>query len=139
MSNPLDPWNDAALIADRLESPTNRLIVVIGAESWCEKCRNLKPHFEELARQAPAQDIMLWFDLETHQEFLGSYIPESLPEVLIYRNTCLAARSLLPDGKRESLLAALRMACPDRAETNDPGIARRLAREDWAWAQGISP
>ncbi|MDR0702914.1 MAG: thioredoxin family protein [Azoarcus sp.] len=132
MSGLFDPWNDAAFIAGKLRSPANRLIVIIGAESWCEKCRNLKPHFEELARQAPAQDIMLWFDLEEHQEFLGQYIPESLPEMLIYRNTHLAARSLLPDGNRESLLAALQTTCLDQAGENDPGIARRLAREDWA-------
>jgi len=128
----LDPWNDAAHIAARLGGPTNRLIVVIGAESWCEKCRNLKPHFETLARQAPGSDIMLWFDLEEHQEFLGSYIPESLPEVLIYNNMRLIARSSLQDGNEETLRAALQAMPPDKTATEDPSIAQRLAQQDWA-------
>jgi len=124
----LDPFDDAAAIATRLYSARTVLIVVIGAEQWCEKCRKLKPEFEKLAAVSET-DVMLWFDLEEHQEFLGGYIPESLPEVLIYRNMQLISRSLLPDGKATSLLTAMREITDPAGE--DPGIARRLVREDW--------
>jgi len=131
---PLDPWDDASLIAERILAPGGRLIVVIGAEAWCEKCRKLRPHFDELARLARDPDTILWLDLEEHQEFLGQYIPESLPEVLIYSNKRLVSRSLLPDGERESLIEALRKR-PARSFENigeDPGIAQRLTQQDWA-------
>lgn len=128
----LDPWDDAAHIAARIGMPGNRLVVVIGAESWCEKCRHLKSAFEEVARRAPVSDTMLWFDMEEHQEFLGQYLPESLPEVLIYKGTRLVSRSLLADGDGAALLAFLWANPPDRVMTEDPGIAQRLARKDWA-------
>jgi thiol-disulfide isomerase/thioredoxin len=128
----LDPWDDAARIADRIAAPGSRLIVVIGAESWCGKCRSLKPVFEKLARRAQDSNLMIWFDVKEHQEFLGSYLPESLPEALVYEGLRLVSRSLLLDGDEASLLAALRTDLPDCAEAEDPGIARRLARKDWA-------
>jgi thiol-disulfide isomerase/thioredoxin len=129
---PLDPWDDAAWIAGKLGSPFNRLIVVIGAESWCEKCRALKPHFEQLARQSPDRDILLWLDLEEHQEFLGAYIPVSLPEVLIYKEMKLIARSLLSDGSEATLRTVLQTLPAGNATAEDPDLARRLARQDWA-------
>jgi thiol-disulfide isomerase/thioredoxin len=126
----LDPWNDAAYIAAKLDEASTYLIAVIGAEGWCEKCRDLKPHFEIWAQKVPETTLMLWLDLEEHHEFLGDYIPESLPEVLIYSSTALVSRSLLPDGSEESLLAALQARqLEDGAE--DPGIARRLVQQDW--------
>jgi thiol-disulfide isomerase/thioredoxin len=131
MGELLDPWNDAAFIAGKLGVPYNRLTVVIGAESWCEKCRKLKPHFDALARQAPATELMLWLDLEEHQEFLGDYVPESLPEFLLYRDMQLILHRLLADGSEEALYAALQ-AAPEKPAIADPGIARRLAQRDWA-------
>ena len=131
MREPLDPWNDAAYIAAKLGAASTGLIVVIGAESWCEKCRTLKPHFDALARQAPDSELMLWFDLEEHQEFLGDYLPESLPEVLIYRNTRLISRSQLADGEEASLLAALEARQQADSVHKAPGIVQRLMQKDW--------
>jgi thioredoxin-like negative regulator of GroEL len=128
----LDPWTDAAFIANKLDSARSRLIAIIGAEAWCEKCRSLKPHVETLAQQAADRDIVLWFDLEEHQEFLGTYIPESLPEVLVYQRGQLVSRSLLPDGTENSLLIALQRMPPNETGHEDPGIAQRLMQQDWA-------
>jgi len=131
----LDPWNDAARIAAMLGTG-KRLIVLIGAESWCEKCRKLKPHFEAVARNASPDDLMLWFDLEEHQEFLGSYIPESLPELLMYRGRRLIARAVLPNGEFESLRNALNMGEMDVTGGEDPEISWRLMFADWAEPDG---
>jgi thiol-disulfide isomerase/thioredoxin len=128
----LDPWDDAARISARIGMPGSRLVAVIGAESWCEKCRNLKPALEEVARHAPASDVILWLDVEDHQEFLGQYLPESLPEVLIYEGTRLTSRSLLSNGDGAVLLALLWADLPKLAVTEDPGIAQRLVQKDWA-------
>lgn len=135
MSDLLDPWDDAARIAARLASPTNRLIVVIGAEAWCDKCREFKPHFDAVAANAPAHDLMLWLDLEDHQEFLGDYIPEDLPELLMYRQDTLLLRSAVPGMSQAAFKQALK-AEPKQAafvpRNEDPGIAKRLLEPNWA-------
>lgn len=129
---PLDPWTDVALIAGRLGSPYNRLIVVLAAEAWCDKCRRLRPRFDALAAGAPERELMLWLDIEDHLDFIGDYLPESLPELLIYRGMQLVHRQILEPtpGALEAALAAPPMPDPGP----DPGIAARLAQRDWASA-----
>lgn len=92
---PLDPWDDAAEIATRLHRPGSVLMVLIGAEAWCQKCRDLRPHFDALRTQLPANVVALWMDLEEHAEFLGEYVPESLPELCIYRSRKLSQKTIL--------------------------------------------
>jgi thiol-disulfide isomerase/thioredoxin len=75
----LDPWDHAAQISEMLNHNGVELIIVLGAEQWCEKCALLRPKFEQLAAQTTAHRIYLWFDLEDHAEFIGSFIPEDLP------------------------------------------------------------
>ncbi|NMG72729.1 thioredoxin domain-containing protein [Parazoarcus communis] len=129
---PLDPWNDAALIAGRLGSPYNRLIVVLSAEAWCEKCRQLRPHFDAIALDAHERELMLWLDIEDHLPFIGDYLPASLPELLIYRSTTLEYRQVI-ESNLNALDAAL--SAPPMADPGpDPGIANRLALQDWAQA-----
>jgi thiol-disulfide isomerase/thioredoxin len=82
----LDPWEDAAQIAQLLNQSGAELIVAIGAEQWCEKCALLRPKFEQLPAQAGPQRVCLWFDLEDHAEFIGSFIPEDLPLMMRWQN-----------------------------------------------------
>lgn len=130
MNNRLyDPWDDASLLAARGRSPLNRLVVVLGAEAWCSKCRDFKPVFEQAARHAPSKDLWIWLDLEEHADFLGSYLPEDLPELLIYRNTELVQRAVLEDVHQfQALLTAPEQHFP--AETV-PEIANLLMQRDW--------
>jgi thiol-disulfide isomerase/thioredoxin len=44
----LDPWSDASQLAQRLQQSNSRLLILIGAEQWCAKCRDLRPQFDNL-------------------------------------------------------------------------------------------
>ncbi|QIL82706.1 thioredoxin family protein [Diaphorobacter sp. HDW4A] len=128
----LDPWSDAVTISNILFKTTSKLMVVIGAEAWCEKCQLLKPAFDELAYQAPPHVVMLWLDLEEHVEFLGDYIPETLPELCIYQRGVLVRKVTLNDTE-QSLHEALTGAHDAKSPVGeDPGIFARLVRQDWA-------
>jgi thioredoxin-like negative regulator of GroEL len=86
MSQALDPWLDAQAIAQRLAQPDAELVVVIGAQGWCEKCRRLRPAFDRLAANRQGlRDVWLWLDLEEHADFFGGYIPDDLPLLLQFR------------------------------------------------------
>lgn len=81
-----DPWNDAQALAHHLAQPTAELLVVIGAESWCQKCKRLKPAFDTLCNQSmPAQVAWMWLDLEDHADFLDGFIPPDLPLLMRWR------------------------------------------------------
>src|SRR5690349_5966352 len=83
--NLLDPWSDAAAIAERLQLPAARLVLAIGAEVWCQTCRTFRPIFEALSQVKNEHNaIWIWLDLEDHAEFLDDYIPENLPLMLSY-------------------------------------------------------
>ncbi len=123
----LDPWRDAAEIARRLAQDGTELILLLGAEAWCRKCRALRPAFERLAEAAPEHQILLWLDLDEHAPFLGDYLPDDLPELLIYHAGHLTGRSLLPPGV--DLAAMLDHSAP--AE-DDPGLWWAFVQEDWA-------
>lgn len=82
----LDPWLDAQTIAARLKRPGAELLVALGAETWCDKCKTLRPAFEALcATRAPDSMTWLWLDLEDHAEFIGDFVPEDLPLLLRWR------------------------------------------------------
>ena len=132
-----DPWNDAAEIGRILARPSGQLILVLGAEAWCEKCQSLKSSFEELALQAPTHVVMLWLDLEEHAEFLGDYIPDSLPELCIYQRGMLVTKALL-DGTEQSLHEAVTATHDAKSLVgDDPKIFERLVRQDWAQSSGV--
>ncbi len=131
-STSLDPWNDAATIADRLASPSARLIVMIGAEAWCETCRTLRPVFDAMAQErAERHETWLWLDLEEHGEFLGEFIPANLPWMMVYKAAQLTHASLI-GGASATLLEEL-LAQPARIDQGDmPDIRSRLMASDWA-------
>ena len=89
MNTALDPWNDAGLIAQRLNQQSAALFVIVGAEQWCEKCRDLRPHFDAFLANADSQATWLWLDLEEHAEFVGDFMPESLPMLIAYKGNQL--------------------------------------------------
>lgn len=132
MARLFDPWDDAALIVGRLRAPGSRLIVVIGAEQWCDKCRQLKPVFEALAEQANGHEVMLWLDLEDHQEFIGSYIPADLPELQVYEQERLTNCQVVEDLSVAGLQQLLRNSACTSTLTQDLDIVRRLLQPDWA-------
>lgn len=78
----LDPWTDARFISRHLRQPSAELLVVLGAEAWCPKCKRLRPAFEQMCQALPTHILWLWLDLEDHAEFLGNFIPPNLPLLL---------------------------------------------------------
>ncbi|NHZ83542.1 thioredoxin [Massilia sp. CCM 8695] len=128
----LDPWNDAAVIAARLKSRSARLVLIIGAESWCETCRALGPVFDTLAQQSSKQDdTWLWLDLEDHADFLDNFIPDSLPLLMSYSGAELS-HAVIPTRVTEADLLEL-LARPSVIEhSNLPDVRGRLMANDWA-------
>ena len=120
----LDPWLDAQRLAERLGQPGARLVVVLGAPAWCQKCRDYYPEFEARAAQAPAHESHVWLDLEEHLEFIGRFIPDDLPLRLVYEEGRLQAATVVgPDGQHEPV---------PPSQLHEPGIHARLCRVDWA-------
>lgn len=130
MNRMFDPWEDARLIAERLRAPGSRLLIFLGAEAWCAKCRSLRPQIDALSSTAPANETWIWLDLEDHAEFLGDYLPEDLPQLIVYEGmvvTACKALSLSQTALEESLRRQPAVT-PLQA---DPGILANLLREDW--------
>ncbi|MDQ1833207.1 MULTISPECIES: thioredoxin family protein [Massilia] len=128
----LDPWSDAAEIADRLASPFARLVLMLGAEDWCETCRLFRPVFDSIAHQrAGRQETWLWLDLEEHGEFLGDYIPDSLPLLVVYKGAQLT-HAVIAGRVNATELEEL-LAQPSRIEHSAlPDLRGRLMSSDWA-------
>lgn len=117
----LDPWADAQVLAQRISQPGAALIAVIGAQSWCQKCRDIYPQFEAAAGQAASHETYVWLDLEQHAEFLGGFVPDDLPLALRYEESRLQRAELLRlNGK------------PLPMNVVDPGVHGRLCLDDWA-------
>ncbi len=123
----LDPWTDAAQIAGRLQQPGSRLVVAIAAESWCAKCRQQRPLFDATARNARSDETFLWLDLEDHAEFVGDYLPDDLPMLLVYQDAELITHQVLR-------LDTASLAAHDtlQAHPADPHIWLQLAVNNWA-------
>ncbi|SFR79643.1 hypothetical protein SAMN05428960_1824 [Mitsuaria sp. PDC51] len=93
-----DPWNDAELLGRHLAREDAELLVVIGAEGWCEKCKRLRPAFETLCQAGmPSQVAWMWLDLEDHHEFLGEFIPPDLPLLLRWRKGFCVQAAVVED------------------------------------------
>lgn len=130
MNAQLDPWTHAREIAERLARPSARLCVVLGAESWCEKCRAFRTVFGDWAIQAEPSEVRLWLDLEEHAEFIGAYLPPGLPMLFAYEGGRLLHAKVLDPGitTLESVLSSKKIS----SCFTDPGILERLLQADWA-------
>ncbi|MFB9242201.1 thioredoxin [Massilia antarctica] len=128
----LNPWNDAAEIAVRIALPSARLVLMLGAEDWCEKCRIFRPIFDAIAMQRANQgETWIWLDLEEHGEFLGDYIPDDLPLLVAYKGAQLTHAVIAAQVSATTLEELL--AQPSYIEHNAlPDIRRRLMSADWA-------
>ncbi len=130
----LDPWQDAALLSARLQRPDSRLIVLLAAEAWCSKCRAWRPAFDTAAAQAEARETWLWLDIEDHAEFMGTYLPDDLPHLLVYEGAQLHINGPLPFDQAsltqpfDQLLSRLGTTTPQA----DFGLRTRLMQSDWA-------
>ena len=101
-----DPWTDAETLARHLQQAEAELLVVIGAEAWCDKCRRLKPAFEALCAAAmPEHAAWLWLDLEDHADFLAGYIPPDLPLLLRWREGDCVQAAVVEDIAADGPLA----------------------------------
>lgn len=127
----LDPWDDAAEIARRLEAG-DRLVVMIGAEAWCTSCQVLRPVFERFAGDQTNQGhVFLWLDLEDHSEFIGDFVPPSLPFLLAYDRGALTHGLIVDDLTTHGLGEAL--ASRQRIEYEGmPSLHERLLLTDWS-------
>ncbi len=125
----LCPWRDARVIAERLRQPGARLVIALGAESWCGKCRTLRPHFDRLVAVASDSETWLWLDLEDHAEFIGDYIPNDLPQLIVYDGPTLV--------QCQTLTTAFEAPKAELADDLDvdprhlSGIRLNLMQEDW--------
>ena len=128
----LDPWSDAAEIAGRLASPSARLVLMLGAEGWCEICRIFRPVFDAIAQQrAGQQETWLWLDLEEHAEFLGDYIPDNLPLLVVFNGAQLT--HAVSGGRVTAATLEELLAQPYRIEHSAlPDFRERLMSADWA-------
>ena len=129
----LDPWDDAAELSRRLILPGSQLLLVIGAEAWCARCRVLRPEFDALAQNTEDERICLWLDVEDHAVFLDTYLPDDLPELLVYRDGCCTYRGAV-SGHLGALSALIADVCDSSGSADDPGIFGRLLAVDWARA-----
>jgi hypothetical protein len=138
MKTQWDPWDDAGELAQKLAEAGTLLYIVIGAEQWCSKCRDLRPQFDSLADQATPNEVWLWLDLEDHSEFVGDYSPPGLPILLAYRGAELHSCQLIentPDFLAQAIDQIREFRHAGRyldAALSDPGIRARLLMEDWA-------
>jgi streptomycin 6-kinase len=108
----LDPWRDGPLIAQHLANPSTRLFIVLGAEAWCQKCRQVRPAFNTWAKQAESRgELCLWLDLEDHAELLGGYIPDDLPLLLEYAAGQLLRSVVVREALASTLTAPPRIDC----------------------------
>lgn len=116
----LDPWDDAQMISKCLALPDAQLIVVIGSLTWCQKCRDYLPIFDNQAALAPANQIYVWLDIDEHKVFLGDFMPDDLPLQLTYKaGQFIKAVIICTSGYKRQII-------------NDPEIYTRLCINDWA-------
>jgi hypothetical protein len=128
MNQTPDAWTDAAKIAKQLAAPDAELLIAIGAEAWCAKCRTLRPAFEAHCQtQAPPHVVWLWLDLEDHAEFIGDFIPEDLPLLLRYRSGQVVQAAVIEEMSADTL--KLR----EQPKPNiKPSLWEQFATPNWA-------
>lgn len=127
-----DPWRDAGAIATSLNAPSAHLTLLIGATGWCETCRALKQVFDTLvAEHVGSNHTWLWLDLEDHAEFLGDFIPDSLPLLVSYKGS-RPTHALVPSHLTPAALADLLAQAPRIEDERLPDIRARLMAVDWA-------
>jgi hypothetical protein len=128
----LDPWRDAADIARRLQSDGAIFVVVIAAQSWCQKCRDIYPIW--LDQTQKLTECALWLDLDEHQEFVGDFVPDDLPWLLIYRGDSLVVSEAVLNNTLATLAVKLQalQSGADEPLVPDPGIRARLLYANWA-------
>lgn len=127
----LDPWHDAAAIAARLAAPAARLVVLIGAESWCERCRTLKPAFESAALQAGQDETWIWLDLEDHADFLDGFMPDDLPILVRYDGPVLSG-AMVGRAVTPAAFTNAQVWPAHQTLAGLPDLRARLMAADWA-------
>lgn len=126
--NVLDPWLDAATIAASLQQRSASLVVLLGAESWCAKCRELRPVFEAAAANATA-GAWLWLDLEEHAEFIGDFVPDDMPLLLVYFEGKLLHSAIASQSELDVVLHGRGEATV--MHSAPPELLERLLDENW--------
>lgn len=127
----LDPWTDAAEIAARLSRPDAGLVIAIGAEAWCDRCRTLRPYFDAAAdARNVGSSVWLWLDLEDHAEFVGDFVPDSLPLLIRYDRAVLT-HAFVADAESGAWEAMLNGPSLVR-QLGVPDLRERLMQADWA-------
>ncbi|MFB9241335.1 hypothetical protein IV454_07960 [Massilia antarctica] len=140
MSRPLNPWDDASILAQRLQCTNARVYIIIGATEWCSRCRDVRVQFDLYADHPLLDETWLWLDLVEHGEFIGDYQPENLPMLILYQGAqLLACLEIETVGHGfEATVDLLRTPSlssgekKHRSAITDPGIRERLLVQDWA-------
>lgn len=129
----LDPWRDASTIATRLQQAGAELHVIIGAESWCAKCAQLRPQWEAYVQGLPSDDrsVWLWLNLEMHAEFFPGFIPDDLPLYVIYREGELVSMSVVRSISQDAITTQA-YAPHDSPAVAPPSIYQALTQDNWS-------
>ena len=137
MTHPLlDPWDDAAKIANTLTQPSSALVIALGDE-WCHLCTDFKPHFYAAAK-SDNTNVWLWYNLEEHEELLGDFYPETLPLVWVYQGPQLTRYGTPaipePTDSMKQTAADFIQAVPIMTSAPKPEVHLRrfLLQENWA-------
>ncbi|MHA6863265.1 hypothetical protein [Ralstonia pseudosolanacearum] len=90
----------------------------------------MRPVFDRWASEAGPHEVRLWLDLEDHAEFVGAYLPPSLPMLFAYKGDRLTYAHVLELGITTIDRALAEGTAPSGFA--DPGIRGRLLQADWA-------
>jgi thioredoxin-like negative regulator of GroEL len=133
-TNILDPWENAAEIAQLLNQPNTALVIGLGAE-WCQLCTDFKPYFFHLS-ETEKNILWLWYNLEEHEELLGNFYPETLPLVWIYQGSKLIryGRPAELNSSSASVIIDFIQSIPIANETANTSnnIRQYLLEKNWA-------
>ncbi|TDR34965.1 hypothetical protein DFR29_14111 [Tahibacter aquaticus] len=130
----LDPWQDAAFIAQSLQQPGMRLVLAAGSET-CLKCALIHAVFEQHAASAPPGELWLWLWREEHTPFLSGIDLADPPRFWIYQGANLVRSGPMHDERigndRESFVATV-PHCEPASMPLHGDIRQRLLAGDWA-------
>lgn len=133
-TNLLDPWENAAEIAQLLNQPNTALVIGLGAE-WCQLCTDFKPYFFHLA-ETEKNILWLWYNLEEHEDLLGDFYPETLPLVWMYQGSKLIryGRPAKFNSSSASVIIDFIQSIPIANETTNTSntIRQYLLEQNWA-------
>lgn len=73
---------DAAALAQRVDSLPQGLVVACYCAAWCDTCRDYQSGFRAVSEKLP-QHTFVWVDIEDHPQWLGDHDVEDFPTIVL--------------------------------------------------------